>query len=256
MIKYNNSNINDWNFGSDNIAKAYYNGDVCYQKIESGSTPPTPVIPSGYTEVEYIQCGSGTTSTNGGLQLLTNVTADYYFEVESQLINTSNSPSIVSEKSYVEVVSYQMGLCYYTSNLYLDYGGARLSTNINNTTQREKHTYGAGHISGSSYPTLVGVTIDGVVNNTTNATVSIEGLPYLVGDLEYSGHSASDVSTNKGNLAIMKIYSVKIYTDYGDTLVGDYIPVINSDNVVTLYDKVSGNYATPYGTLIAGPEKT
>lgn len=39
MIKYNNSNINDWNFGDDNIAKVYYNGNMCYQKV-SGIAPP------------------------------------------------------------------------------------------------------------------------------------------------------------------------------------------------------------------------
>lgn len=43
MIKYNNSNINDWNFGDDNITKVYYNEAVCYYKINTSSpTPPTP----------------------------------------------------------------------------------------------------------------------------------------------------------------------------------------------------------------------
>lgn len=253
MIKYNNSNINDLNFGSDNIAKAYYNGDICYQKITNGSIPPSPSV---YTEVEYITCGSGTSSTNGGLQLLTNVTADYYFEVEAQCVMRSTSPMLIGEKSDAEVVPYQLGLCFYSS-MFLDYGGARLSTSINSTTQNQRHTYGAGHISGSSNPNVVGVKLDGVVQNTTNATTRVEGLPYLVGcGVTYSGHSASDVKVNNSKSEVAKIYSVKIYTDYGDTLVGDYIPVINSDDVVTLYDKVSGNYATPYGTLIAGPQKT
>ena len=101
---------------------------------------------------------------------------------------------------------------------------------------------------------MVGVKLDGVVKGTTNATTRVEGLPYLVGGgVIYTGHSASDVSFVSTN-DVIKLYSVKIYKDYGDTLVGDYIPVINSNGVVTLYDKVSGNYATPYGTLIAGPQ--
>lgn len=256
MIKYNNNTINDWDYGTSNIKKVYRNESVVYQKISSGDTP-TPPSPSGYTEVEYITCGSGTSSTNGGLQLLTNVTADYYFEVEAQcVIKSSMSPMIIGEKSDAEVVPYQLGLCYY-SNMFLDYGGARLSTSIDSTTQNQRHTYGAGHISGSSYQNVVGVKLDGVVKTTTNATTRVEGLPYLVGcGVTYSGHSASDVKVNNSKSEVVKIYSVKIYTDYGDTLVGDYIPVINSDDVVTLYDKVSGNYATPYGTLIAGPQKT
>ena len=39
MIKYNNSNINDWNFGEDNIIKVYRNNAVCYYKVTSGDTP-------------------------------------------------------------------------------------------------------------------------------------------------------------------------------------------------------------------------
>ena len=38
MIKYNLNNINDWNFGEDNIIKVYRNNAVCYYKITSGGT--------------------------------------------------------------------------------------------------------------------------------------------------------------------------------------------------------------------------
>lgn len=41
MIKYNNSNINGWNFDDSNIVKVYHNGAVCYYKIAS-EEPPTP----------------------------------------------------------------------------------------------------------------------------------------------------------------------------------------------------------------------
>ena len=41
MIKYNNSNINDWNFGEDNIIKVYRNNAVCYYKINSSGDTPT-----------------------------------------------------------------------------------------------------------------------------------------------------------------------------------------------------------------------
>jgi len=37
MIKYNNSNINGWNYGTSNINKVYYNDSVCYQRLASGS---------------------------------------------------------------------------------------------------------------------------------------------------------------------------------------------------------------------------
>lgn len=42
MIKYNNSNINDWNFGEDNIIKVYRNNAVCYYKITGTPAAQTP----------------------------------------------------------------------------------------------------------------------------------------------------------------------------------------------------------------------
>lgn len=42
MIKYNNSNINDWYCGTSNLIKMYRNGAVVYQKIGDGSSGQTP----------------------------------------------------------------------------------------------------------------------------------------------------------------------------------------------------------------------
>ena len=59
MIKYNNSNINDWNFGEDNIIKVYRNNAVCYYKIDtsspSGQTPCFAVVDdiSQYSDTEF-----------------------------------------------------------------------------------------------------------------------------------------------------------------------------------------------------------
>ena len=39
MIKYNNSDIKDWNYGTSNINKVYYNDSVCFQTVASGITP-------------------------------------------------------------------------------------------------------------------------------------------------------------------------------------------------------------------------
>lgn len=59
MIKYNNSNINDWNFDDSNIIKVYHNGAVCYYKIDvsspSGQTPCFAVVDdiTQYQETEF-----------------------------------------------------------------------------------------------------------------------------------------------------------------------------------------------------------
>lgn len=202
-------------------------------------------------ELDYLVCGDG--SSRGGLQLIQNVTSDYYFEVDAQNIQQTGGPMLIGQKSTVEVVSYQLGLCYYGSSMYLDYGGGRINLNIGNNTQKQRHVFGAGHISGSTNPNVIGVTMDGTVVSSQNGTTTVENLPYLMCGVSYTGHTAADVSSGGAASDQTKIFSVKIYTDYGDTLVGDYIPVIRGeDNVVTLYDKISGRYATPYGSVIAG----
>ena len=53
MIKYNLNNINDWNFGEDNIIKVYRNNAVCYYKVTSGDTP-TPVQEPCFAVVDNI----------------------------------------------------------------------------------------------------------------------------------------------------------------------------------------------------------
>ena len=43
MIKCNLNNINDWNYGNDNIKKVYYHNSICYEKISKGETPTPPI---------------------------------------------------------------------------------------------------------------------------------------------------------------------------------------------------------------------
>lgn len=61
MIKFNNSDINDWNFDNSNIIKVYHNGAVCYYKITGGGDTPTAQTPcfavvadiSQYSDTEF-----------------------------------------------------------------------------------------------------------------------------------------------------------------------------------------------------------
>lgn len=58
MIKYNLNNINDWNFGEDNIIKVYRNNAVCYYKVTSDT--PTPVQEPCFAVVDNISQYSDT----------------------------------------------------------------------------------------------------------------------------------------------------------------------------------------------------
>lgn len=67
MIKYNNSNIDNWNFGDANIIKIYSNGVVAYYKWVEGSTAQTPCYAvvndiSQYTDTEFVDVYDKATS--------------------------------------------------------------------------------------------------------------------------------------------------------------------------------------------------
>ena len=58
---------------------------------------------------------------------------------------------------------------------------------------------------------------------------------------------SSNLSSN-GDLGVF--HGVKVYTNNGGTLVGDFIPVrMSSDNVVTMYNTVTNTFCTTSGTL-------
>lgn len=59
MIKYNNSNINDWYYYESNLIKVYRNNAVCYYKVTSGDTP-TPVQEPCFAVVDDISQYSDT----------------------------------------------------------------------------------------------------------------------------------------------------------------------------------------------------
>lgn len=224
---------------------------VVYEKgdlIEAGSEDC-----QGDIILEWLECGGD--STRGGLQLLQNVTTDFFYVVDVQNTTATFSSDyvIIGQKSSVEAVSYQMGFAYYSGNMYLDYGGGRLNTSINLTTQQARHTYSVGHNTPST-PQKIVILVDGVQMATANYASRVEDLPYLMGGVQYTGHTSSNVALSNDTGKKMKIWSVKIYTDCGQTLVGDYIPVRKEDGTVTLYDKVSGGYAVTYGKITGSDE--
>ena len=93
MIKYNNSNIIDWNFGDDNIIKVYRNNAVCYYKVTSGDTPSR--LPSGYTEVEYVE-----STGNTGLNLGTTANQDTRIVAVMQTVTSTLYGRLLGAGSY------------------------------------------------------------------------------------------------------------------------------------------------------------
>ena len=255
MIKYNNSNINDWNFGSDNIAKAYYNGDVVYQKIESGSTPPTPptpVIPSGYTEVEYIENISGatapTSTTKNNLAYIdTNFTPNQNTRTiaDMQIIQASKNPRYFGSgkwNSLGYIVSQEWTIGESNCRIYCKFGDSSGWIQTDYVPDMQRHIYDHNN--------------DGklLIDN-----VEIETLPTTSFTCEtsmciFTASRANDTYVDLEETAFARLYNFKVY-DNG-TLVRDMIPCTrNSDGVAGVYDIVNNQF---YGSansnpLIAGP---
>lgn len=60
---------------------------------------------------------------------------------------------------------------------------------------------------------------------------------------------SKNIASN-GDLGV--VYNVKVYTNNGNTLVGDFIPVKrNSDNLVTMYNTVTNTFCNASGSLYA-----
>lgn len=221
IIKYNNKTINKLEYNTSEVNKMYYNSDVCYGGDGGSPEPPTPIIPSGYTEVEYIENAS-TAYINTGFK----PNQDTRIVCEMQCVTSTNS-----------ALHFGTGGWDKTDGMWLTY-----ETNINGTL----HIAWLGKTTWSTYSSVHGDynrhTYDWDKNNIYKDDV-------LVANNTYANYSCSD------NLAIFttilngtsyeaslkmlgRVYWFKIY-DNG-VLVRDYVPVKrDSDNKYGLYDLVN-----------------
>ena len=119
-----------------------------------------------------------------------------------------------------------------SNSVYFDYNGQRIS-----------------RTAGTYYP------------NNTKITVTLTNYKFVsnlggqkTGTTQSSYTSSKNLAlftsniTNNGDLGVF--YGVKVYTNDGNTLVGDFIPVRrNYDNVVTMYNTVTNTFCSVNGTL-------
>lgn len=247
MIYYNNNTINDWDFGTSNINKVYLNNAVCYQKIESGSTPPTPSpsrLPSGYTEVEYIE-NTGTSYLEIDFKPNTNTR----IVADMQCVTQNTYPRLFGSGTWGLADSVQVGyqidggqyclhVKWFGNNDYIYY--------TSSVGDYQKHTYDLN--KGEMY-------VDGTLVGSKTYSTAYQ-LTDNLGIFNYIGGGRPGTSGYFAQQAFKgKMYSFKIY-DNG-TLVRDLVPCINPSNVVGAYDIVNDTfYTVPSGyttnTLVAG----
>ena len=203
MIYYNSNKISDWNLGDDNIIKVY--------KGVQGA-PPTPRLPQGYTEVEYIE-NTSTAYINLGVKL-------------NQTLGTSYS---ISTKIYSEYLSSGFGYLIGDEGTSRPYYGMCLRWN-------------AGRLVCDFTPTTDGTYVNVPNSDGTSAiTISSEGVTKTNNvDLSlFCGIWSSGPWRNgKG-----RIYTFSLTMN--NELVRDLVPAKrDSDNVVGLYDLVNDIFYT------------
>lgn len=192
---------------------------------------PGPKLPSGYTELEYIQ-SSGT-----------------------QYIDTGFKPS---GNSGIVVDYQQVGTISYQDPLF----GARQSSN--------RATFGMWLSSNVTYPQYGNVSYDVKpisINNNTRLIYKLDKGIASCGDKTVSFSQLSFTSSYNLVLFSMntggtvdtrrisgKLYSCKIYDN--DKIIRDFIPCKNPSGAIGLYDLVNNQFYQNVGTgtFIAGPE--
>ncbi len=185
-------------------------------------------LPSGYTELEYIRF-------DGSQYIITNYTMDQASnpKVELKIKNKQGAAFGAQNDNSRSIVDF-------SSQLYCGAGANRLSYTLPDDD--------AVHTLSGEYNT-----------NTTVLSVYIDGV------LQTSGEQSGSFSTNRlsfgninggtgGTRLSGDVYSFKVYQN--NTLVLNLVPAQrNSDNVIGMYDTVSGQFFTNQGTgeFTAGP---
>lgn len=201
-------------------------------------------VPSGYTEVEWIQSSGGQyidtgVVGTGGVRVLADVifTAITTSSLKSPLFGAHNAGEPYG-RSYLGISSD------HTPEVG---GGSGYRYYKNNTiTAGERYTIDANNTPGGEALSLNGT-----------ALTATGGAAYSA---PYSGNTLWVFAVNTSNTswfekASAKLYSMAIYAD-GTTLVRDFIPCKNPEGTVGLYDLVEGQFYgnSGTGTFTAGAE--
>ena len=190
---------------------------------------PGPKLPSGYTELEYIQ-SSGT---------------EY---IDTRFIPTSNTKisidfqvlSVGADDTIIGTLNPNCVIGYNTTEIY---AGFKLGTGTFiaiATTVTSRHT---AELSNGVFK------VDAQQKSFDQVTGFSQTLTALIFASHYTG-----VSDGAYGKCVAKVYSAKIYES--GVLVRDFIPCKNPSGAIGLYDSVNNQFYqnAGSGTFIAGPE--
>ena len=225
MIKYNNNTINK--LATDaTVNKMYYGGNVVYLDVNS-EKPPTPVLPSGYTQVEYVET-TGNSYVNLNIDPYSALTNSYTLETRLSSYTQSSFSYLISSENAKTNPYYGVGLRW-NNGTFQAFGGSYESAHDTTVQQIDNG-------DGTSSFTL---NCDSVTNTNNN-------IPFTL----FCGY----YNNNPWRYGKARFYSLSLTMN--NNLERNLIPCKkDNDDVAGFYDKVYGVFYTSLsGTqLTAGP---
>ena len=197
------------------------------------------LLPSGYTQLEYIENTSNAYIDTG---IVPN--RDFGIEMDCYIL-TEISTSAASAKLF--------GSSVFNNGFW---GGIMMSTYP--TKPGGQSTWCEANVVGSFDPKLKGyerITLNCINNVYTAPDGTITYINYRNDNLIYGTCYLFNIHTDRTlTTAGLRVYNTKIYEKIN--IVRNFIPCINPNNVVGMYDTVNGVfYSSPNGTaFVAGPE--
>ena len=200
---------------------------ISYYAYYSPTPKPEPILPEGYTQLNYIQ-STGTQYIDTGFK----PSQDTRIDAEVETIDTGIPYFFWGARTSSETVNFC--LLRVGSGVRADYGESKLKITS---------TPSAGKVSVSQNKNVC--TYDNTTVTNTASTFASQYPLYLF---------AANTGGTAGYFGRHKLYSCKIYND--GTLIRDFVPARNASGTLGLYDTVNGAFYTNAGsgTFTAGAD--
>lgn len=225
MIKYSNNTINK--LATDaTVNKMYYGGNVVYLAV-NGEEPQTPVLPSGYTQVEYVET-TGNSYVNIQIDPYSALTNSYTLETRLSSYTQSSFSYLISSEYASSSPYYGVGLRW-NNGTFQAFGGSYDSAHDTTVAQ-------VNNGDGTSSFTL----------NCDSVTHTNNNIPFTL----FCGY----YNNNPWRYGKARFYSLSLTMN--GNLERNLIPCkMDNDNVAGFYDTVYGVFYTSLSgtTLTAGP---
>lgn len=213
------------------------NGNTIYTMESYVSIEPSGEIPSGYTQLLYIE-------STGTQYIDTGVNPNSYRRIYIKF----NPLSYVYDVSFFGLVGFSDRGFTDTYQLRTDNGSSRFF--LNGTSFTASFDFPGINEFEYNYPSLTINGTSSTISDPGEWSYSDDSNIYLFAYRYQTGGTPAPMGYSS-----MRLYGCKIYDDDQVTIVRDFVPVRNSNNEVGLYDVVNGQFYGNLGTgsFTAGP---